>query len=115
MILEVMIREAIKKTIEQNGVSIRRFCLENGLNYGNFNNFLRGGKTMSLEKIEHVLKLLCLKIVPSVVYLVNDNYIFFDYEDLKNKYPDVPEKISVGTMEIRTNDIDIKKIFLLKE
>ena len=50
------IREAIKKIIEQNGVSIRRFCLENAINYGNFNNFLRGAKTMSLEKVEQVLQ-----------------------------------------------------------
>lgn len=112
MILEEMIREIIKKTIEQNGVSIRRFCLENSLNYGNFNNFLKGGKTMSLEKIEQVLKLLYLKIIPSVVYLVNDNYIFFDYQDIVKKYPDVPPQMSAGTVEIRTNDIHIKKIFL---
>ena len=111
MILEVMIREIIKKTIEQNGVSIRRFCLENSLNYGNFNNYLKGGKTMSLEKIEQVLKLLNLKIAPAFVYLVNNYEVFVDYQELKNKYPDVPE-MSAGTLQIKTNDINIEKIFL---
>ncbi len=106
-----MIREIIKKTIEQNGVSIRRFCLDNSLNYGNFNNYLKGGKTMSLEKIEQVLKLLNLKITPRVIYLVND-VVFVDYQDIVKKFPDIPQKISAGTVEIRTNDIYIKKIFL---
>lgn len=111
MILEEMIREIVKKTIEQNGVSIRRFCLDNSLNYGNFNNFLKGGKTMSLGKIEQVFKLLNLKIIPAVIYLVN-NEVFVDYQDIVKKYPDVPPKMSAGTVEIRTNDVHIKKIFL---
>lgn len=59
-----MIREAIISKLAADGVNRRQFCLKNNIHYPNFVNFLKGGNTLSTQKIEEILLLLKLKIVP---------------------------------------------------
>lgn len=59
-----MIREAIISKLAADGVNRRQFCLKNNIHYPNFVNFLKGGNTLSTQKIEEILIILKLKIVP---------------------------------------------------
>lgn len=59
-----MIREAIISKLASDGVNRRQFCLKNNIHYPNFVNFLKGRNTLSTQKIEDILLLLKLKIVP---------------------------------------------------
>ena len=59
-----MIREAIISKLAADGVNRRQFCIKYGFNYPNFVNFLKGGNTLSTQKIEEILVILKLKIVP---------------------------------------------------
>lgn len=59
-----MIREAILQKLAADGVNRRQFCFKNNIHYPNFVNFLKGGNTLSTQKIEEILVILKLKIVP---------------------------------------------------
>lgn len=75
-----MIREAIIKQLATDGVNRRQFCIKYGFNYPNFVNFLKGGNTLSTQKIEEILLLLKLKIVS-------------ENEDKRQPEGDTPESV----------------------
>lgn len=68
-----MIREAIISKLAADGLNRRQFCIKTGVNYPNFVNFLKGGNTLSTQKIEEILILLNLVIVPKKTEVSNEN------------------------------------------
>lgn len=55
-----MLRSFLSKKIKASGLSVRAFALKIGVDYANFNAFLKGAKSLSVEKIEKALNALNL-------------------------------------------------------
>lgn len=55
-----MLRNLLLNKIKASGLSVRAFAIKIGVNYANFNAFLKGAKSLSVEKIEKVLNALNL-------------------------------------------------------
>lgn len=55
-----MLRNFLINKIKASGLSVRAFALKIGVDYANFNAFLKGAKSLSVEKIEKVLNALNL-------------------------------------------------------
>ena len=55
-----MLRTFLSNKIKASGLSVRAFALKIGVDYANFNAFLKGAKSLSVEKIEKALNALNL-------------------------------------------------------
>lgn len=53
--MQIMLRKIILKKIKASGLSVRAFAIKIGVDYANFNAFLKGAKSLSVAKIEKVL------------------------------------------------------------
>jgi transcriptional regulator with XRE-family HTH domain len=62
---ERMFREAIKAELKRQNLTVKHVTRELGLNYSNFNEFLKGTReTYPLDKLEKVIEYLHLEIKP---------------------------------------------------
>ena len=59
-----MIREIIQDTLKKEKISQRKLCLRLNINRSNFCQFLKGQKTISIQKIEKILTFLNIKLKP---------------------------------------------------
>lgn len=55
-----MLRSFLLNKIKASGLSVRAFAIKIGVDYANFNAFLKGAKSLSVEKIEKALNALNL-------------------------------------------------------
>lgn len=84
------IGNTIKTALEKKGISIYRFCLDNGLNTGGFSKFLLTGTQIGTELFEKILKDLDLKITDGTT----------NYLDFRSAIKSVMEKKNISAYRI---------------
>lgn len=70
-----MIREAINKTLERQGMTRNRLCVEADLNRPSLFRFLRGDTTLGLKSVEAVFRVLSINVVKA-----DGSFFYYGYD-----------------------------------